>query len=192
MTRLKTLLPALFLFGALACSAAAHAAGTASAPTTFALGTLTAPLTSSYENSFQAPTAVSFYDDFVFNLSQVASLSSVTATIDLGQFFGINNISARLYQGIGPFSPATATLMQAWSTPFSANGLTGSTTVLSLASLAAATYTLEIRGNVIGTFGGSYSGVLNVSPVPEPTNYGMLLMGAAAMLLVARKKSGKA
>jgi len=187
-------LSSLLLAGMLALSLNAQAAvGTAAAPNTVQLGTLTAPVTLNYGNSFQAPTSQRFYDDYTFTLSPAAALSSITASIDLGLFFGINNISARLYQGSGPFSGASTPIMQAWSTPFSAGpGLTGSTTVISLASLAANIYTLEIRGDVVGMAGGSYSGVLNVSPIPEPETYALMLAGLGLLGFAMRRKSKQA
>jgi len=181
----------LLLAGAFIFAVNAQAAvGTAAAPNTVQLGTLSAPQTLTYGNSFQAPTSQKFYDDYTFTLFPAASLSSITASIDLGQFFGINNISARLYQGSGPFTPGTTPMMQAWSTPFSAApGMTGSTTVISLPSLAANVYTLEIRGDVVGLAGGSYSGVLNLSPIPEPQAYALLLAGLGLLGFAVRGKS---
>jgi PEP-CTERM motif len=194
MTRHSKFLSSLLLLGSLALSLNAQAVvGMASAPNTAVLGARSAPISLNYSDAFYAPTSQKFYDDYTFSFSQATSLSSITASINLGNFLGINNISAWLYQGSGPSSGSSTPLMQAWSTPFSVGpGLTGSTTVISLPSLAANTYTLEIRGDVVGVAGGSYSGVLNLAPVPEPATYGMLLLGAAAMLLVARRKSGKA
>ncbi|MGZ3238411.1 MAG: FxDxF family PEP-CTERM protein [Burkholderiaceae bacterium] len=181
----------LALFGSLALTAlAAQATGTVAAPNTVMLGNLSAPQSKNYGDSFFAPTSQTFYDDYTFTLSPAASLDSITASIDLGAFFGINNISARLYQGSGPFSPGTTPLMQAWSTPFNAApGVTGSTTVISLPTLAADTYTLEIRGDVVGFAGGSYSGSMNVAPVPEPEMYAMLLAGLGLLAFAMRRKS---
>ncbi len=191
MTRRSTLLSSLFMAGALALAFNAQAAvGTAASPNTIYLGALSAPASINYGDTFYAPTSQRFYDDFTFTVSPEASLSSITASINLGAFFGINNISARLYQGSGPFSGASTPLMQAWSAPFSAGGgLTGSTTVISVPSLAANTYTLEIRGDVVGSAGGSYSGVLNLAPVPEPETYGMMLVGLGLVGFAARRKS---
>ena len=45
------------------------------------------------------------------------------------------------------------------------------------ATLAAGTYVLEVRGMATGTSGGSYSGTLNVAPVPLPATLPLLLSG---------------
>lgn len=186
---MKLLLP-IVLFSA---GLQAQAVGTAAAPNLVNLGSIGSALSVNYGNSFTAATSEKFYDDFVFNLLPTSSLSSVTASIDLGAFLGINNISARLYQGTGPFNPARTPLMQAWSTPFSAGpGLTGSTTVLSLPSVSSNVYTLEIRGDVVGLVGGSYAGVLNVTPlslVPEPRQFPLLLIGVIGILFFVRRRA---
>ena len=155
------------------------------------LGAIVSPATVTYQNVFSVPTTEKFYDDFTFTLSPASSFSNITASIDLGSFFGINNISVRLFEGTGPFSmPA---LVQAWSAPFSAGpGVTGSTTVINVAALPSDTYTLEVRGDVVGTFGGSYTGSLNVVPVPEPETYAMLLAGLGIIGTIARRRKGSA
>ena len=187
----QKLVSSLALFSTLALTAiGAQATGTAAAPNTVQLGALSAPQSLNYGDSFFAPTSQTFYDDYTFTLSPAASFNSLTASIDLGAFFGINNISARLYQGAGPFNVSSTPLMQAWSTPFSAApGVTGSTTVISLPTLAANTYTLEIRGDVVGLAGGSYSGVLNVAPVPEPQTYLLMLAGVGMLAFTMRRRS---
>jgi len=58
--------------------------------------------------------------------------------------------------------------------------------------LAPGSYVLEIAGKVTGTTSGNYNGTLNVSPVPEPETYGMLLGGLALVGVVARRKAKKA
>ena len=194
MKNTTKLFAAFALFGACAMTTlSAQATGTAAAPNTVVLGNISAPASIHYGDTFVAPTSQTFYDDYTFTLSPAASFNSITASIDLGAFLGINNISARLYQGNGPFASGTTPLMQAWSTPFNAApGVTGSTTVISLPSLSANTYTLEIRGDLVGVAGGSYSGVLNVSPIPEPENYALLLAGLGLLAFATRRKANDA
>ena len=182
----------LAMLGILASTAVASNAIASITPNTVNLGAIAAPFSMSYGNTFSVPSLLSFYDDYTFTLSPAASFSSITASINLGSFFGIDNISARLYQGSGPFSAGTTPLMQAWSTPFSAApGITGSTAVISMSTLPADTYTLEIRGNVVGTYGGTYSGSLNVAAIPEPETYALLMAGLGLIGFVARRKNVK-
>jgi hypothetical protein len=176
---------------ALAALSAQAAVGTQAAPNVINLGAIVSPATVTYANVFTAPTSQKFYDDFTFMLSPASSFSNITASIDLGSFFGIDNISVRLFEGTSPFSlPA---LVQAWSTPFNAApGVTGSVSVINVASLASNTYTLEVRGDVVGTLGGSYTGSLNVVPVPEPETYAMLLAGLGIIGTIARRRKASA
>jgi hypothetical protein len=59
-------------------------------------------------------------------------------------------------------------------------------------SIGAGSYALEVIGTVTGSIHGSYAGTLNVSPVPEPETYGMMLGGLALLGVVARRKAKKA
>ncbi len=144
----------------------------------------------SYGDTFTAPTTViptspspgyGFYDDFYFSVPNAASADSVTSTIDLGSLLAINNLQVRLYDlannpppVLG--APAHGTLVSSWSTAITGGpGLTGDVEVLNTRLNQAGTYVLEVRGNVTGSFGGSYAGTLNVSPVPLPAALPLML-----------------
>ena len=73
----------------------------------------------------------------------------------------------------------------------SSTGAAGSWNIASTL-LAPGSYVLEIAGKVTGTVRGNYNGTLNVSPVPEPETYGMMLAGLALVGVVARRKAQKA
>ena len=107
-----------------ACSLAAQASQVVD------LGTLSVPGTYTYSNTFNAPT-IGFLDDYTFTIP-AANFDSITASLDLGQFFSISNLQARLYSGTGPFVSGTTPLLQAWSTAITAApGTTGSVVVIS-------------------------------------------------------------
>jgi hypothetical protein len=72
----------------------------------------------------------------------------------------------------------------------SSTGSGGSFNIASIL-LAPGSYVLEIAGKVTGSTSGNYNGTLNVSPVPEPETYGMMLAGLALVGVVARRKAAK-
>jgi hypothetical protein len=160
-----------------------------------AIGSVAAPFTTNYGDSFQAPQS-QFVDDFTFSLTPESGVfDTLAATIDLGNSFMISNLQARLYGGLPPFS--SGSLIAPWSNAisFTNGGTTGETVVISPVNLLSGVYTLEIRGDVTGLNGGSYAGVLNImaqtAPVPEPETYSMMLLGLglAGFAALRRKRS---
>jgi hypothetical protein len=134
-----------------------------------------------------------FYDDYVFTIP-TGSLNSISATINLGNIFRIDNLQARLYsKSTNPTLPVLGTpvggAIEAWTTVFS--GIPGSIATLSDIQLSAGTYVLELRGAVSGTFGGGYAGTLSVAPSTVPVPASAWLMGSALLGLVgvSRKRA---
>lgn len=134
-----------------------------------------------------------FYDDYVFTITG-SNVNSVSSTINLGNIFAIDNLQARLYSATGNPIPSlggvvNGTMIEAWGTTNTiVPGTTVGYSVLNNVELSAGTYVLELRGTVVGQAGGSYSGVLNVTPVPVPAT--IWLMGSALVGLgtVGRKR----
>ena len=145
--------------------------------TTTNLGPQTAPASLFYGDTFSAPLN-QFYDDFMFNIP-TASVDSITSTINLGNFLGINNLQARLYSGTITTTGHPSGLLEAWSTsiPISMGGVSGTVAVISPITLGTGDYILEVRGDAVGTAGGSYAGVLNIAPVPEAGEWLLMLAG---------------
>lgn len=173
------------------------------------LGSLTAPVTLSYTHSFNdTNTALAglqlvelpgssvlptdyFYDDYAFQIDG-SSFNSLTATIDLGTWFDISNLQVRLYQGnlltttTGPAGPA---LVAAWSAQaLTAQSSGGDVQVIAPINLAPGSYVLEVRGSLSGSSGGSYAGVLNLAPVPEPGPLGMMFAGLGMLGFMVRRR----
>lgn len=135
----------------------------------------------------------SFYDDYVFTVSN-ATVDSVTSEINLGSL-SIGNLEERLYSVAAnstlPAINGPATGFQTnWTAPvnFSAGGESGMVTVMDPTTLAAGTYVLEIRGDVTGSSGGTYSGELNLNPVPLPAALPLLLSGLGLLGGLVRKR----
>jgi len=150
------------------------------------------PTTLTYGNTFaSAASGTTFFDDFIFTIPD-GSANSVTSSINLDSILGLSNLQARMYSGsthyTGPVAPGT--LVEAWGTTVNYSPTVSATTVvLNPISLLAGTYTLQIRGTVTGSSGGSYAGVLNVAqPVPEPESYAMLVAGLGLMGFMSRRR----
>ena len=157
-------------------------------------GTVNAPTTASttYVDTFNAPTTAitgtsfGFYDDFLFSVGQ-STIDTVATTISLAPNAGIDNLQVRLYSIVGnSMLPVTGTpaggALEGWTQQINFSpGQTISSSWLNSVNLDPGTYVLEVRGNVVGTGGGSYSGVLNLTPVPLPPPLSLLLSGLAVL-----------
>jgi hypothetical protein len=149
---------------------------------------LSLPTTDTYSRSFNSATTqigstgFGFYDDFVFTIS-AATADAITSTIDFANVLGINNLQTRLYNfSRNPNLPVLGTpvggAIDAWSNTFNlAPGTNEIVNVLPMTMLDAGTYVLEVRGNVVGSSGGSFSGNLNLVPTPLPAALPLLLSG---------------
>ena len=158
--------------------------------TNLSVGPLPTSLT--YSDSFaEAASGTTFWDDFLFTIPS-GSVNSVTSSINLDTILGLTNLSARLYTGSTHQTGeiAAGTLIEAWGTTVNYSPTVSATTVvLNPLTLAAGSYTLQIRGTVVGISGGSYAGVLNIAePVPEPESYAMLLIGLGLMGFISHRR----
>lgn len=130
-----------------------------------------------------------FYDDFIFTISS-ATANSVSTTINLGGVFALGNMEARIYdwglnQSVPVLDQPLGSVIVSTSSTF------GNVTILTIdnVQLGAGTYVLEIRGNVTGTLGGGYSGVLNVAPVPIPGAWWLMSSAIVGLGAIGRKRA---
>jgi PEP-CTERM motif len=173
------------------------------------LGFLNVPFTVSYGDSFNAPQAAvgtslyTFTDAYTFTIGGAAAYESFTATINLGNVLNIANFQAALFNGTplaAPVFPGTGAgshIGFTGSTSGAVTGLawnsgSGGFITLSAPSLAAGSYTFEVRGKVSGLAGGSYAGVMNLAPVPEASSTALLFAGLGVFGVVAVRRRGQA
>lgn len=156
-------------------------------------GSVDLPFSRIYGTTFNAPQALGdvFFENYAFTIAD-GSFNSVTANFNLANFLSISNVQARLFAGapgvVGSAPVSAPTIVQAWSSPVS--GGLGTINVIDRTSLSAGSYVLEVRGTVTGSSGGSYSGLLNVTPVPEADGIALALAGFGVLGFVrARRKS---
>ncbi|WP_198288897.1 FxDxF family PEP-CTERM protein [Methylotenera sp. 1P/1] len=162
--------------------------------TVLTVGALPASLT--YSNTFtSSDSGTTFWDDYIFTITD-GSVNSVTSSINLDSILGVSDLRARLYKGSTHQTAAIAPneLISAWGTTVNYSPTVSSTTVvLNPLTLSAGTYTLQIKGIVSGSAGGSYAGLLNIAtPVPEPETYAMLLCGMGLIGFMAKRRNTQA
>jgi hypothetical protein len=158
------------------------------------------PASDGYTNTFGPATGAvpgapgfTFYDDYVFTVAN-ATVDSVTSEINLGTL-SISDLQERVYSTAGnatlPVVSGTPAGFQTnWTAPlnFTAGPESGMYTVMSPTTLAAGTYVLEVRGDVTGSAGGTYSGELNLNPVPLPAALPLLFSGLGLLGGMLRKR----
>ena len=156
------------------------------------LGSQLPPSQLSIGNTFASAVGV-FHDDFLFSIP-VASTDSITSTISLGNMFGISNLQTSLYSGTTiPLSMPNGTMLASSNLlSFSGTNWTASSAIINPITLGAGSYILHVMGNVTGTAGGSYAGVLNISAVPEADEWALMLAGFGLIGFIAtRRKSSE-
>ena len=167
------------------------ASASALADTITNLNITTLPTSLAYSNSFaSATTGTTFYDAYYFSIPN-GSVNSVTTSINLDSILGLTDIRARLYAGnTNDTAFSLPSIIENWGTTVNFSPSVGITTaVLNPISLLAGSYTLQVKGTVTGSSGGSYAGVLNIAnPVPEAQSYAMLLAGLGLIGFMSRHR----
>ena len=167
------------------------ASGSALADTITNLNITTLPTSLAYSNSFaSATTGTTFYDAYYFTIPN-GSVNSVTSSINLDSILGLTDIRARLYSGnTNDITFSLPSIIENWGATVNFSPSVGITTaVLNPISLLAGSYTLQVKGTVAGSSGGSYAGVLNIAnPVPEAQSYAMLLAGLGLIGFMSRRR----
>jgi hypothetical protein len=141
-------------------------------------------------------TPYGFFDDYLFTISG-ATADSITSTINLGSTLSINGLQVGLFSYVtgqtlpiyGTTLPPGSVQIDGWSTPINSGGTTGIVNVIPPTMLPSGSYVLEVLGTVTGSAGGSYSGVLNLAPVPLPAALPLLLSGLGALGLWGRRRA---
>ena len=123
-----------------------------------------------------------FADTFNFTLPSStnldAGLQSISTTVSKVKVAGVQFTSFDLYFG-------SNLLMSGDVATFGTQSLAG---ISFEGPMTTGTYSLKVDGTFTGKSGGSYSGNVNVSPVPEPESWSMLALGIAGVGFMARRR----
>jgi hypothetical protein len=125
---------------------------------------------------------------------QTAHADAITSTINFENVLDISDLAVRLYNYNGTPSslPLTgnAGAMSGWSTTTQiAPGTSSIVNVLDVPQLNAGTYVLEVAGDLTGTAGGTYTGSLDLEPVPLPAALPLLLSGLGLLGGAVRRRT---
>jgi hypothetical protein len=118
-----------------------------------------------------------FLDHFTFTVAGVSDLDAGLISVATKKKFDLDITAFNLFSG--------STLLAAGT-----QSATGGADIwgLSFANLANGPYTLAVEGKVLGSSGGSFGGNVNVSPVPEPSTWAMMLGGFGLLGFLARRR----
>jgi hypothetical protein len=141
-------------------------------------------------------TPYGFFDDYLFTITG-ANADSITSTMNLGSTLAISGLQVGLFSYVpgqtlpvyGTTLPPGSVQVDGWSTPINSGGATGTVNVIPPTLLPSGEYVLEVLGTVTGSAGGSYSGVLDLAPVPLPAGLPLLLSGLGALALWGRRRA---
>lgn len=168
-----------------ACLAVFSGLCTNAQATTHNLGPLTAGVPASFFGSALPGT---FTDYFTFSVpvSASSSYASVNAALNVGPTFNtVLNTMQVFLDPNGIINSGDETLLGTSTTP-------GNTSLsLVLGPNAAGNIYLTVAGLTNGSAGGLYAGAINITPVPEPEAWGMLLAGLSLMGTIVRRRTSR-
>jgi hypothetical protein len=152
------------------------------------LGSQLPPSQLSIGNTFASAVNL-FNDNYLFSIP-AATTDSITSTISLSNVFGINNLQTSLYSGVNIVGGLPSGSLMATSNllTFNGAGWTASSAIISPLMLTAGSYILHVTGNVVGTSGGNYAGVLNIAAVPEADEWLLMLAGFSLIGFITNRR----
>lgn len=121
--------------------------------------------------------------DHVYNFSLGSSFDALAVAVsnDFGTFFDITGGTVQLFASNGDADYTNDASLGSFSFDSLATGQTFS-------GLSAGNYFYEVTGTVTGSGGGSYLLSSNISPIPEPETYAMLLVGLGLVGFSVRRR----
>jgi len=142
----------------------------------------------------QATESIGFLDSYIINVPSAMANSSVFS-LNLSSQLGLSDLTMRLYdyssangyQVNSTGSVSSAQLIDNWS--LSTNGSPVSSSILNIGTLQAGEYVLEVGGLETGSVSGTYSGQLNLTPVPLPAAAWLMVSGIGAFSAFRRRRT---
>ncbi len=120
--------------------------------------------------AFYSSVGHTFEHEYLFNLNTSVNALATAVTNDVPNIFNINNGKVELFRSNGDNDYTNDLSVGSFVFDSTATNATFN-------SLTAGDYYYQVTGSVAGSMGGGYMLFSNVSPVPEPETYAMLLAG---------------
>lgn len=137
--------------------------------------------TAAFSDVFEGFTGKTFKDTFSFSISTKSDLDAALTSIATLRKSDLDITGFSLFKGSDLVAAGTQE-----------SGGKADFWTLSYTNLLQGAYSLAVTGKVLGTTGGSFGGNVNVSPVPEPATWGMMLGGLGLMGWIARRRKSSA
>jgi hypothetical protein len=122
-----------------------------------------------------------FLDEFTFSFDGSSNIDALLSSTSSSAATGLDITSVALYGTNG----LVASFQQLESGKTDRWQLNGT-------NFAAGNYSIKVGGTAVSGKAGSFAGNLNVSAVPEPTTYGMMLGGLGLLGFMARRRKNAA
>jgi hypothetical protein len=178
MKKSTSLIAAILFAGAATFGASAMAADMSHAPEAVILLDGAADIGSSFGAGNKNNT---FLDQFTFTVTGASDIDALISSISPAAANGLDITSLALY-GTGGLVASGVQLQTGKTDLWSLNAL----------NVGAGSYYLQVGGSAVSGKAGSFGGNLNVSPVPEPATYGMLLGGLGLLGFMSRRRKNAA
>lgn len=173
MKIVKALITAMVITGA-ALAAPVMAADISNPPTALVVVDGTAHFGATFASGNMGNT---FSDQYTFSMTGENFVDTLVASIAHSALVGLTITGYDLYDSsnalVGTGTMSNTGLVDLWT--------------INTAGLAAGDYYVQVSGGLISETGASYAGVLNITPVPEPGTYAMLLAGLGLVGVAARR-----
>lgn len=178
MSTSKTIISAIVLAGAALAAPAVFAADISHAPQPLVLLDGTADYGASFAAGNMGNT---FSDKFTFSTIGINFVDSLVSSISRTATVGLNITGFALYDS-GNTLVSNGTMLGSgaidlWS--------------LSADNLAQGNYYVQVSGSLVSNTSGSFGANLNVTPIPEPETYGMMLAGLGVLGFLARRRKDR-
>ncbi|MCE7913847.1 MAG: PEP-CTERM sorting domain-containing protein [Nitrosomonas sp. PRO4] len=130
---------------------------------------------------FHSAVGHTFEHEYLFSLGSSVNALATAVTNDFANIFNIAGGKVELFKSNGDNDFTNDTSIGSFAFDSTATGGIFN-------ALTSGDYYYQVTGSVVGNYGGGYQMFSNVSPVPEPETYAMLLAGLGLIGFSLRRR----